>query len=52
MGVQMALQTNPRQKQWSDHDYFFPQLQLSHINKGSAVLTLDISKRSPMSQEN
>jgi hypothetical protein len=32
--------TKSRQKQWSDLNYYFPELQLSHINKGSAVLTL------------
>jgi hypothetical protein len=35
-----SAHTNSRQKQWSDHNYFFPSLQLSHINEGSVVLTL------------
>jgi hypothetical protein len=42
-----------RQKQWSDHNYFFPELELSTTNKGSAVVAAPIlkvkSSREPLS---
>jgi hypothetical protein len=42
--LRLEPQTKSRQKQWSDHNYFFTELELSPINKGSVVLTLVIRR--------
>lgn len=43
-----SAHTNTRQKALSDHNYLFPQLQLSHINKGSVGVLLVMRRRPPL----
>jgi hypothetical protein len=42
--------TKPRQKQWSDHNYFFLQIQQSHINNGSVGVLLVMRRQSSIVQ--
>jgi hypothetical protein len=35
-----------RQKQWSDNNYLFPELYLSHVNKGNVGVAAGMCRQS------